>query len=234
MKIRFLLTRWDDVDDAALGDGLRHEAQRLDHAMPGRLAHRRAVQLADDRLRESAKGSFYTGAAPFDAMMEVVFNDPADLSPITAVLDSFSDRLANLVRPERSAVMVGAVNDILAGEGPVHIAIVGRRLPHLSHEDYLSYWFGNHSNTARSADTVVSGLFYRQFHADLEASEAVARATGLALHDFDGMSETYFADGATLERLYNAPGVWETALADERRFVDHDRSVLSLFLMSDP
>src|SRR3546814_10139699 len=68
---------------------------------------------------------------------------------------------------------------------------------------------------------------------DVCSSDRIAGMAGLVIADYDGMSETYFMDGKTLSGLYNEPGVWEAALTDELRFVDHSRSVLSLLLMED-
>lgn len=230
--IRLMLTRGDGAGEAALEAALRAEADRLDHAGPGRFRHRRAYRLADEQLREVANGSAYSGGPPFDAMMEVALAEGADIEAAEAALEGFAERLAVLVKPERSAVLVGPVHQILPGAGPIHVAIGARRLPHLSHEGYIGYWFDNHSDQARATEAVVPGMGYRQFHADPQAAAKLARRAGLAIDDFDGMAETYFADPETLRRIYAAPGVLETSFADERRFVDHGRSVLSLFRMA--
>ena len=232
-KIRLMLAIADGADAKALRGAMIAEAARLDAALPGRLRHARAFRLHDEALREAARGSVYSGAPPFDAMMEIVADDGEAIRLAGDVLEGVAGRMAGVLRPENSAVLAGTIYEILPGTGPVHLAISARRLPHLSHDDYMDHWFHKHSDKARSADQVVQGLFYRQFHNDPARAAGIARRAGIGLADFDGMSEAYFTDGETLSRVYNAPGVWEAALTDELRFVDHGRSILSLLQMDE-
>lgn len=232
LKVRLMLMRSDGVADDALDHALRAEINRLDQSLPGRLEHHRAFHLPDASLRVAHKGDYYPGSRPFDAMWEIVA-DGEDLEPIAAALDGFAHRLAGLIEPASSAVLVGAPHTILPGTGKLHVAVAARRLPHLTHQGYLDYWFGNHAEEGRKTNQIISGLGYRQIHVDIAASEAVARRTGLALWDFDGMSETYMADADSLRAIYCAPGVWESAYPDELKFVDHGRSVSTLFVMAD-
>lgn len=231
-KIRLMLTRREGVSDPDLAEALRAEAARLDGVAPGRLEHRRGFEHPDHGLYALSRGAYYAGGPPFDAMMEIVLA-AEDLERASEGLDGFSDRSADLIQPEHSAAVVGVAHDILPGSAPIQMAIGARRLPSFTHQGYIDYWFGDHSNEARATDENVGGMAYRQIHVDLDASASLARRAGLAIGDFDGMPEVYFADRAAMEAIYLAPGVWEHAFADEQRFVDHSRSIFSLLLMAD-
>lgn len=232
VKIRLMLIRREGAANADVDRGLRAELERLDAAAPGRFEHHLAYHLPDEPLRVAHKGTYYKGAAPFDAMLEILAADE-DVETVAGELEGFAARMGDLIAPSASAVIVGAPHTIVAGSGKLHVAVAARRLPHLDHEGFIGYWFGNHAEEGRKTEQIVSGMGYRQIHIDPAASAAIARRVGLGLCDFDGMSETYFTDSDKLKAVYGAPGVWESAYPDELKFVDHGRSISTLFVMAD-
>src|SRR3546814_15847380 len=117
-------------------------------------------------------------------MMEIEVNSGDALGQAARVLTGLSDRLAGVIRPGDCAVVAGSSHDILPGAGPVHLAICGRRLPHLDHNGYINPWFYKHSGKQRDADRLVKGLFYRTFHADWDLSADIAGLAGLGIADF--------------------------------------------------
>src|SRR3546814_9036995 len=75
-------------------------------------------------------------------------NSDDALGQAARVLTGLSDRLAGVIRPADCAVVAGSSHDILPGAGPVHLAICGRRLPHLDHNGYINHWFRSEEHTS--------------------------------------------------------------------------------------
>jgi hypothetical protein len=232
-KLTLMLSRRDGVDAGDLDQAMATEAARLDAAYPHRLSHARALRLHDEPLEQIAAGEFSAGT-PFDGLMAVALDEGGDVISLSARLEGFSDRLKGLIDPKRSGVMAGSEHVVLPGAGPLLVLINNRRLPNFDHDGFIDYWFKYHGPFAREHTPPDVGLRYRQFHADVAPTRSLARLTGLAIDDFDGAAECYYAGADRIRDLMGQTEVVDQATADERGFVDHQRCVTTLFQMTTP
>jgi hypothetical protein len=102
------------------------------------------------------------------------------------------------------------------------------RQPHLSAEEFQTYWLENHANLVRSLRSAIPQMTrYVQSHTlHGPATDAVRESRGTA-EPFDGITEVWLDEsqpGGTAE----AAGAGRRLLQDELTFVDMSRS--SVFL----
>jgi hypothetical protein len=96
------------------------------------------------------------------------------------------------------------------------------RLPRLTLDEFHDYWLNRHAALGRR---LIPPYTYHQLHADPAASDGLASRTGLAASRFDGVVEVHFPDLQAFVRQLQRPEVAEEALADEKNFIDHSRSI---------
>jgi hypothetical protein len=142
-------------------------------------------------------------------------------------------RLAEWVGPSldcsRSAVVAGRAYPILPGEGDAVVAYALRRLPSLSLSEFQHYWLDTHAGFGRRA---LAGRGYLQIHTDPAASLSAAAAVGVGQSDFDGVVISSCPTWAQRREHQARNGSGEessAALADERNFIDHARSMAVAF-----
>ena len=105
-----------------------------------------------------------------------------------------------------------------------------KRLPHLSLEEFQTYWLETHGPLVRSHAAALKIRRYVQSHTtdNLGMNQAIAASRG-APEGFDGVAELWwdsiedFASGASTHERREASRI---LLEDERRFIDHSRSPL--------
>jgi hypothetical protein len=163
------------------------------------------------------------GPNAFDVVVSV--GSPTDdLATLTAALAGLVGRLDRLVDAGRSAVIAGRVHVIVPGEGPVFRLYPVRPLPHLSAEDCQRYWATTHADMARA----VPGLSgYRQFRADVVATQAAGPVVGVGVTDYVGAAEGRRRDLEAVP-LPRTPAL-EAVLADEANFIDQARCGPNLY-----
>jgi hypothetical protein len=164
-------------------------------------------------------------ARGFDAVLEAGVPDGSAPEVLLDAVDGLGAELEDWVDPAASAALLGTEHAIVPGDGQVAIVFPLRRLATLTESGFKDYWLNTHADVGRA----VPGLRgYRQFHADPELSKAAAARAGFGVSDFDGVAEGYYADRAEFTKVMSQPEVVQTALEDERRFIDHSRSPASL------
>lgn len=104
------------------------------------------------------------------------------------------------------------------------------RLPHLSLEEFQTYWLQTHGPLVRSHAAALKIRRYVQSHtADNAAmNQAIAASRG-APEGFDGVAELWWDSVEDFASATSTPKGREAArilLQDERRFIDHSRSPL--------
>jgi hypothetical protein len=225
-KVQLLLTGWPDKPLGLLEAHLASEGQRIRELMPDGGSHRRLFRLANDPTRQVAHGDEMAAAEPpFDAVFEVGAED-ADLAVIAAAVKDVAGRLGEWVDPSRSAAIAGTEHVIVPGNQPLELVFALRRLPTLTSQQFHDHWLNEHAEIARR----VPGLRgYRQFHAEAAASADAAASAGLAGCDFEGTAEGFFENRDAFLQTMAQPAVTADALADERTFIDHARSVIGLY-----
>jgi hypothetical protein len=230
-KIKLLFMCRDGVGEAAMEAALAREAEHLQQSFAGRLSFCRAHRVRDDELKHLAAGAFDAGR-PFDAMMEVVIDGAGDFNRLIAQCEGLAQRLGALIEPAASAALAGSEHVILPGDGPLLVLIANRRLPGFTHKAFIDYWLDYHGPFAREHTPPDAGLFYRQFHTDEVATETLIRATGFGVSDFDGAAECYYASAEGVRKLMSDTATVDQATVDEKKFVDHDRCVTSVFTIT--
>jgi len=158
--------------------------------------------------------------APFDAMIQFSSNHKADLQEMTDLLALLAGELGDYMDKRRSTVLVGSEVAITQGIGPVHLAMALRRLPSLSHDQFMAHWFGRHASIGEA----VKGVHYRQNHVDSIKTEAISARLGLGLEALDGLVDSYFANTEDAVELLSREEVSVGAIEDEKLFIDHSRS----------
>ncbi len=92
----------------------------------------------------------------------------------------------------------------------------------VSHDVFSRYWREQHSQIGK----VTPGLAgYRQLHADVDRSSALAEAVGVEIHDIDGVALEWFRDmAAFLAAVGSPPSHAEAAKSSEDNFNDISRA----------
>ena len=111
------------------------------------------------------------------------------------------------------------------------IKLIGcaRRLPHLSHEEFDTYWRDHHAPLVRSFSAVLRIKRYIQTSTLMEPAiqEAIRGSRGAIKAAFDGYAELWWdslAEMAAVRQTDEGAAALRTLLEDERRFVDLRRS----------
>jgi hypothetical protein len=158
--------------------------------------------------------------APFDAMIQFSSNHKADRPEMINLLALLASEFGEYLDKRRSTVLVGNEVAITQGIGPVHLAMALRRLPSLTHEQFMAHWFGKHASIGEA----VKGVHYRQNHVDAVETEALSARLGLGLEALDGLVDSYFANTEDAVELLSREEVSVGAIEDEKLFIDHSRS----------
>jgi hypothetical protein len=125
----------------------------------------------------------------FDAVLEVKVPDEVGASRLIGAFEGMVGQLGAGVDPVRSCALVGVEHTIIEGNGPVQLFYAFRRIPSISHEDFVDYW--EHRLVEQTTKTPgKSG--YSQLHADLDLSSRFARAVGVSIDDFDGVALEWY------------------------------------------
>ncbi len=224
-KLQLLLILREDVPLAQLEAHLASEGQRVRGSVPRGGRHRRLLRVHDDPTRAGADEHETPATGAFDAVFEIGGED-LDPAALAAAVRGVGTHLEPWIDQARSAAVVGTQVEVVAGIRRFGALYGLRRLPTLSHAQFVDHWSGEHAALVR-AISALSG--YRQFVADLEQSREAADSAGLGISDFDGVAESFYEDRAAFLSIMADPTVTSGVLDDERRFVDAARSALALY-----
>lgn len=109
----------------------------------------------------------------------------------------------------------------------IKITFCLRRLPHLSHEEFLRYWHERHAPLVKKHQHDLRIARYIQFHSDLGELSEKLRSFRDPPEPFDGIAEIWYESREALATLGKNPEARRASrelLEDERRFVDLPRS----------
>jgi hypothetical protein len=140
---------------------------------------------------------------------------PGDLTATVAPLTQYADL-------SRSSILAVRRYAILPGQDSIRLVFALRRLKRLSAAEFYDYWLNHHADYGRR---LIPPYTYHQLHTDPAATQRGAAAADLPASDYDGVVEVHFPDLAAFAAQLARPEVAEGALADERNFIDHERSV---------
>lgn len=131
--------------------------------------------------------------------------------------------LMPLLALEGSSLALMDRHVILPGRDRIRLFFGLRRLLGLTLGEFHDYWLNHHADYGRR---MIPPYSYHQLHARPRLAAALAAAAGLPASDLDGSVEVDFPDVDALVRQLSRPDVAQDALADERRFIDHGRSMI--------
>ncbi|MEW6444023.1 MAG: EthD domain-containing protein [bacterium] len=116
----------------------------------------------------------------------------------------------------------------------IRLTYVLRRLPHLSRNDFQSYWRNTHGPLVAKNAAAIRVRRYVQVHTIEDPLNELLRASRGAMEAFDGVAELWWDDLETLTEVFAAPEGQRVAgllHEDEQKFIDMSRS--SLWLARD-
>ena len=170
--------------------------------------------------------AFLMSADALPALAHVSKPDPALPDAIVTLADAPAPALlaalAPLIDPARSELLVVRRHAVLPGDDAIRLVFGLRRLERLTLAAFHDYWLNRHAEIGRR---LIPPYTYHQLHADPAQTTPMAAAAGFAPATFDGMVEVHFPDIDAFVRQLSRPEVAEEALADERNFIDHARSI---------
>lgn len=161
-------------------------------------------------------------SASFDAVIEL----GGPLPDVRIGLAGLAERFLPWVDPMLSASGAGHIHVIFEGSPRFLLVYALRRKPGMDRGDFRDYWLHVHGAAAKRWPGPPGG--YSQIHFDPDISRAVSKLSGFGIDDFDGIALAGFPDLKVCNEFLSSPGVAKAALADERRFIDHERSALAL------
>lgn len=162
---------------------------------------------------------------PFDAIIQFAASDAGDVPVMTDALARLASRLEPWLDPGRSAVLVGQEIPITQGIGPIMVSMPLRRLPQLTHQEFMQHWFERHASLGEA----VEGVRYRQNHVDAAETSALAARMGLHFEPMDGLTESYLMTVDEAVEMFTRDEVAIGAIEDEKRFIDHSRSQFGFY-----
>lgn len=207
-----LCARRPGVDDAAFRAALESAAARCG-AMDAELAM---------ITPPSALPSLAHAAAPDAALPDAILTLRADVPTLRAALPEIARVLEPAVDGARSSLVAARRHAILPGRDAIRLFFGLRRLETLTLEAFHDYWLNRHADFGRR---LIPPYTYHQLHADPDATAALAAEVGAPASTLDGVVEVHFPDLAAFVAQLSRPEVAEDALADERNFIDHGRSI---------
>ncbi|MFV0277485.1 MAG: EthD domain-containing protein [Parahaliea sp.] len=162
---------------------------------------------------------------PFDFTCELSRSDAAQSAALADALVAVIETLGERIDRRNAAVFAGREIAITAGDGSIYVIMALRRVPSLSHEEFMFHWFDRHAALGEQ----VAGVRYRQDHVDLAATRQLAQRTGLDFPAMDGLAESYFDSLDDAIALLSHPDVAVGAIEDEKRFIHHPTSQFALY-----
>lgn len=160
---------------------------------------------------------------PFDVVIEVESAAEVPIERLTSALGALGDRVAEHAHVDMSGALVGSPQSLIDCEPtPLRYLYFMRRRAHSSRDDYLDYYFHQHSRFGFATPNIAG---YTQVHIDPEMSAQAARSLGLGSVVCDSVSELHLD---SLESFFAGIGdgrLGVEAAADEATFVDRDNSV---------
>jgi hypothetical protein len=227
VRLVLLLAASDARDLSPLGAWARTEARRIRDELSGpactvQLSLRRAQPV----VAESETG---VDASDVDAAIDVR-SESGDAAEVIAAAKGLAERAGSIVAPERSVAVAGREFVVRPGQGPVQIHFCLRRAPTLTGPEFRALWSGEFAAEARQVRFVTG---YRQVEVDQKWAEVATEATGLAIHDVDGVAVEWFAGDDDFRRAVAETTADSGIVRVGRRLMDMERS-LSLLSEAGP
>lgn len=200
------------------------QATATSESLPGGIDQRLAALIVPETLLPHQR-LMASSPAPFDIAYQLSTGSDEPSAAMADAVATMWAALRSTLDADRSAVLVGQEIAITRGDGPVYNIMPLRRVPALSHEEFMHHWFDRHADLGEG----VEGVRYRQNHVDSAATEALGRRLELSFPEMDGLTESYFDDVAAAIAILSQDVVAIDAIEDEKRFIHHPRSQFGLY-----
>lgn len=164
------------------------------------------------------------GRRQWDAILTV----RGDIADGIAALGSIDDLLHEVIDREQSACFAGYRHTILEATGSIRLTYALGRLANLTLAQFQDHWLNVHADIGRR---LLPPYSYHQIHARVDWALRTSESLGLRSSGFDGIVECHFPDVQAFKVQLSRPDVSDEALADERNFIDHARSIPALYRM---
>jgi hypothetical protein len=222
-KVRVLLTARRGA--TALGRALEAAVNKASAAFGVAIAW--GTRTPGDPIEGSAHGEAI-GPAPegFEAMVEAAGDGsfPFLIDALAPIIDAVAEE-ADLAR---STVIAGEHHLLAPNTGPYMMVFALRRPAGMSREAFFDYWANRHGPMITKG--FGSRGSYYQLHGDDEATRAAATRFGVGVADFDGHAGGWLRDPSVLGVSMRHEQA-AAALDDERRFIEHSRSMLMVYAL---
>lgn len=203
---------------------LRAQTERYAADLPSGVAYRVATRVTDMPLLPHQQ-VMANSPKPFDFAYQLSADDADALGAMEGAVVALGEALGALVDVGNALVLVGREIAITSGDGPIYNIMPLRRIPALSHAEFMHHWYDRHASLGEG----VEGVRYRQNHVDHAATGALAERMGLAFEPLDGLTESYFDSVDAAVAILSQEDVAVGAIEDERRFIHHDRSQFAIY-----
>ncbi|EMC96183.1 hypothetical protein BAUCODRAFT_147829 [Baudoinia panamericana UAMH 10762] len=109
---------------------------------------------------------------------------------------------------------------------PVRMSILIRRLPHLTPEEFHTYWSTSHAPLFLSIPIVQRNLTkYSQYHLD-SALASQLRQSGLPIAEYDGFAEFWAESYEDVLAVFQDEEYSRVVVPDEVKFLDREKAVM--------
>ncbi len=141
--------------------------------------------------------------------------------------------LGGCATPATKATPATEATEARPQDSMVKISYLMRRLPHLSREEFQTYWRDKHP---RAVDESAFGLLgirrYIQVHTlDTSARDAVIGPRSGLVDEFDGVAEIWVDSTEAIQRDWStqeAAHILRAFFEDEQNFIDWSRSTITV------
>jgi hypothetical protein len=182
------------------------------------------LQFAVSDLQEQVTLAGTASASDHPPNVVIAVTGPLQTS-LTKAVTALSRKLGNLA-PDSQCRVVGTKQfQILEGDGPIAIFYGLRRLPSLDRAGFQDYWLNHHADIGRK---LIPPYSYFQCHTDAEFTCQLQNESGHRVWDVDGIVWVHFPDRDACDRQLAREDVAEIAIADELKFIDHNRSPFAI------
>lgn len=158
--------------------------------------------------------------ARLDAVVEITL---ASSRPPARLIDEsrhIGVELGGLIEAEACAALAGLAHLIVAGGGPIFLALAARRDPATTVDDMRRWWLEEHAALVRRLVRPFPDG-YEQLHVDRDLSQEIARGAGFGEEAYDAFDSINASSVDALLQPLKDPAIAGALYQDELGHLDH-------------
>lgn len=158
--------------------------------------------------------------ARLDAVIEITLASTCRFARLIDESRHIGVELGGLIEAEACAALAGLAHLIVAGGGPIFLALAARKDPATTVDDMRRWWLEDHAALVRR---VVRPFpeGYEQLHVDRSLSRQAARATGFGEEEYDAFDSINASSVDALLQPLKDPAIAGALYQDELGHLDH-------------